>query len=67
MKMKMREIPIKLNTDILTKVKVKSRNYIYITDWDQNHLRGGTIRLGTVYVGDDAHDEILGTVFQWKN
>ena len=29
----------------------------------QNNLRDYAIRLGDVYVCDDAHDEILGTMF----
>ena len=65
--MKTREKPVKLNTVILTKVKVKSRNDIAIPYMDQNNWKDDAIRLGTMHVCDDAHDEILGTMFSMED
>ena len=53
----------RLNTVILTKVKVQLINDIYLPDRASNKLRGGTIRSGAVYVCDVTHDEILETIF----
>ena len=46
---------------ILTKVKVKSINYVSLPNRYSNKLRGNATRLGAVYVCDDAHDEIVQT------
>ena len=54
---------VSLNTVILPKVKVKSINGVALPDRAQNNSRGGKIRFSDVYVCDDAHDEILGTIF----
>ena len=43
---------VRLNTVILTKVKVKSINYVSISVRSLNNLRGDAIRLGDVYVCD---------------
>ena len=52
---------------ILIKVKVKSINYVALPYIALNTLRGDTIRLYAVYVCDDAHDEILETIFHGNN
>ena len=54
----------RLNTVILTKVKVKSINDVALPDRASYRLRGDAIRLGSVYVYDDLHDEILNIVFE---
>ena len=51
--------PVRLNTVIWTKVKVKSIQIISLPARSQNNLRGVAIRLVAMYVCDDAHDEIL--------
>ena len=53
----------RLNTFILTKVKVQSINYVATPDRPPNKLRGDAIRLDAVYVLDVAHDEIMETIF----
>ena len=53
----------RLNTVILNKVKVKSTNHVAFPDRAQNNWGGATIRLGAVCVCDDAHDEIIKTIF----
>ena len=53
----------KLNTVILTKVKVKSINDVALPAKASNKLRGDTMRLGYVYVFDVTHNEILETIF----
>ena len=63
MKMKMKEKPVKLNNVIITKVNLKSRNDIALSPGAQNNLRGDKIRLGHIYICDDAYDETLGTIF----
>ena len=55
-----------LNTVILTKVNLQSINDIALPTRSSNKLRGNTIRLGVVYLFDDAHDEIIEN-FQGKN
>ena len=50
---------VRLNTINLTKVKLKSINYVAITAKASNYLRGDEIRLGAIYVCDYAHDEIM--------
>ena len=52
-----------MNTVILTKIKVKSINDVSLPAIASNKLRGDTIRLGAVYICDDANDEILETNF----
>ena len=54
---------VRFNTVILTEVKVQSINDVAITTRDSNKLRGDIIRLGAVYVFNDAHDEILEKCF----
>ena len=48
---------------ILTMVTVQPINDVYIPDRASNELRGDIIRLGDVYVCDNAHYEILETTF----
>ena len=60
------KIIVKLNTGILTNFKVKSINDVFIPARASNIWRGDTIRLGSVYVFDEAHNEILETIFQGK-
>ena len=50
---------VRLNTVILTQVRVQSINDVNIADWDSNKFRINTIRLGAFYVCDDTHDEIM--------
>ena len=59
----------RLNTVILTEIKVKSINDVSLPAIASNKLRGDTIRLGAVYICDDANDEILETNFarEWSN
>ena len=47
---------VRLSTVILTKGKVKPINDFDIPSWYSNNQRGGTIRLGSMYVGDESHD-----------
>ena len=54
---------VRFNTVILTEVKVQSINDVAITTRDSNKLRGDIIRLGALYVFNDAHDEILEKCF----
>ena len=58
---------VKLNTVILTKVKVQPINYAALTTIASDKLKGNVIRLGEVYVCDNVHDEILETKFQGEN
>ena len=51
----------RLNTVILTKLKIQSINGV------SNNFRGDSIMLGTVYVCDSTYNEILETIFQGKN
>ena len=60
---KLRKKIVRLNTVILTKLKVKSINYIDFPDIAANKVRGDAIRLGGVYVCDDTHYYILETTF----
>ena len=53
----------RLNTLILTKVKVKLINYVSLPDRYSNNLRCVAIWLRGMYVCDDSHDEILETTF----
>ena len=64
---KAREKHFRFNTVILTNVEVSSINDVFLPTGDSNHLRGDAIRLGTVYVWDDSHDEILETIFEENN
>ena len=43
---------------------MKSINDVALNHRTSNNLRGGAVRLGAVYVFNDAHDEILETIFQ---
>ena len=54
---------VRYNTDILNRVKVKSINDVALPYKASNNLRGDLISLGTVYVCDDTHNEILETIF----
>ena len=63
---KRKKKPVRLNIVILTKVRMKSINDIALPNRAQNNLRGDAIRLGDVYVCDDAPDEILGTMFSME-
>ena len=56
-----------LNAIILTQVKLKSINYVALPTRTSNHLRGDVTRLGAMYIFDNAHYEILETIFQGKN
>ena len=49
----------RLNTVILTKVKVKSINDVNIPSISSNKLRVDAIWLGDVYVCGDTHNEIM--------
>ena len=57
----------RLNNVILFKVQVKSINNVALTTRASNCLSCDAIRLGDVYVCDDAHDEILEKMFQRNN
>ena len=57
------EKSFRLNTAILTKVKVKSINDAALPDIALNKFRGYTIRFGAIYVLDVKHDEIMETIF----
>ena len=57
---------VRLNTVILTKVKVQSIDYVALPTRASNKFRGDTIRLGAVYVCDDANNEILEKIFSRK-
>ena len=50
---------VRLNTVILTKVKVKWINHVALPDISSNIYIGDVIMLGDVYVCDDTHYEIL--------
>ena len=54
---------VRLNTVIITKLKVKSINYFTLPDRPSNKLRVDEIGLGAVYVCDITHDAILDTIF----
>ena len=54
---------VRLNTVILSKVRVKSINDVAIPDRASNKLRVDSIRLGDFYICDVTHDEILETIF----
>ena len=56
-----------MNTVILTKFKVKSKNDVALSARDSNNQRGDVIRLCDLYVCDDSHDEILHTNSQGEN
>ena len=60
---KVKETIVRLNTVILTKVKVHSVNNVNIPARGINKLSGDTIRLGDVYIYYVTHDEILETIF----
>ena len=51
------------NTVILTKVKLKSINYVYIPSLESNQLMSDIIRLGNVYFCDVTHVEMLEILF----
>ena len=46
---------------------VQSINDVNIPAIPSNKLRGDAIMLGSVYVCDDTHNEILDNIFQGKN
>ena len=54
---------VRLNTIILTKLKVKPIKDVALPTRYKNNLIGDAIRLGTVYVCDYAHDKIFETIF----
>ena len=54
---------VRLNTVILTKLKVQSINDVALTDRESNKLRGDAIRLGDVYVCYVTHNEIMDTIY----
>ena len=54
---------VRLNTVILTKVRVKPINDVVLTDRASDKFRGDTSMLGAAYVCDVTHDEILETIF----
>ena len=54
---------IRLNTVIITKIKVQSISVVTLTNIASNKLRGDKIKLGALYVCDYAHYEILETIF----
>ena len=54
-----REKNFRLNTVILTKVKLQSINDYDLPTRASNKLRENTIRLCAVYVCDVTHDEII--------
>ena len=54
---------VRLNTVILTKVKVQLVNDVNIPAIELNKLSGDTIRLGDVYIYYVTHDEIRETIF----
>ena len=58
---------VRLNTVILTNIKVKSIKDVYLTARASNNLRVDVIRLVAVNICDDAHDKIPKTSFQGKN
>ena len=53
----------RLNTFILTKVRVKLINDVDNPDRASNNFRGDLIRLVNVYFCDVTHHEILETIF----
>ena len=54
---------VRLNTIILTKLKVKPIKDVALPTRYENNLIGDEIRLGTVYVCDYAHHKIFETIF----
>ena len=58
-----KEKTTRINTVILTNVKVKSINEVALPDRSSNTLRGYAIKLGTVYICDGSHDEITEKCF----
>ena len=62
-----RQTIVRLNTVILTNVKLKSINGVIIPTRSSNKLRDDAIRLGALYVCDDSHDEILEKIFSGNN
>ena len=60
---KMEEKLFRLNTFILTKIKLQSINDVSLPGKSSNKFRGDSIRLGAFYVCDVTHDEILETIF----
>ena len=54
---------VRLNTIILTKVRVKSINDVTLPDRSSNNFRGDAIRLAGFYVCDVTHNKILETTF----
>ena len=60
---KVKETIVRLNTVIMTKVKLQSVNHVNITSRGINKWSGDTIRLGDVYIYYVTHDEILETIF----
>ena len=58
-----REKIVRLNTVILTKVKLKKKNEVALPAKDSNELNVYEIRSGAVYVFDESHYKILETIF----
>ena len=54
---------VRLNTVILTEVKVKSINNVAIPNKASDNWKCDTLRLGAVYFCDESNDEILETIF----
>ena len=59
----MKKKNVRLNTDVLTQIKVQSINYVALHAKASNKLRCDAIMLGDVYICDVAHNEILKTLF----
>ena len=58
---------ISLNAVILNKVELNSINDVPIATRASNKVSVDSIRLGDVYVCDDAHDEMLEIIFLGKS
>ena len=66
MKKKKEQTIFRLNTVILNKLKLQSIKDVALPTRASDNLRDDEIRLGDVYVCDDAHDEILGIIFKGR-
>ena len=64
---KQRKKNFRLNTVLLTKVKLKSINDFARPARESNKLRGDAVMSGDVYVFDDTHDKTLEIIFQGNN
>ena len=58
---------VRLNTIILTKVKVKSINYVSLPVITSYKFRGGSIRLVAVYFCDHSHYDLLEIFLKGNN